>query len=391
MPQDQFRLLFEHSSDAHLIMTGNRITDCNQAAVDLLKAKSKSDVLCRHPAFFSPEYQPDGILSAVKSAQMDSLTRQKGYHRFEWFHQKMDGEIFPVQVTLNAIEIAGEAALIAVWHDLTELKQKEFGLELATKKLKNEMAAAARIQRGLLPVSSPLIKGIRSSWIYKPCGELGGDMLNIFHLDDRHLGLYVLDVTGHGVAAALLSVSVSQFLSPYSEASFVRGSASGGKPLSYAGPAEVAHKLNQHFSSNPEQVQMFTLFYGILNVETYEFNYVGAGHPLPVVVPKEGPPRVLQSEGIPIGVMRDYHYDEVRLTLQPGDRLCLYSDGIVEAKNAGKELFGQERFMRILEETREKPVSQSLETALQAGESWCHPAEPGDDITFLACELHTGG
>jgi len=390
MEQDKFRLLFEHSSDAHLILMGERITDCNEAAVQLLNAGSKNDILCKHPAYFSPPHQPDGALSSEKSARMDALTRQKGYHRFEWFHRKMDGEIFPVQVTLNAIEIEGQPALIAVWHDLTELKQKEQSLQRAREKLKKELDAAAQIQRSLLPVSSPLFKGLKASWIFKPCDELGGDMLNIFQLDEKHLGLYVLDVTGHGVAASLLSVAVSQFLSPYSEASFVRSS-HGGNKLSYAKPAEVARKLNQHFCSNPEQVQMFTLLYGVLNVETREFCYVCAGHPLPVIVSTAGLPRGVEGSGIPIGVMPDYAYGELCLKLQPGDRLYLYSDGMLEAKNSRRELFGQTQWMKILEQTRGEPLSESLEKIVRETEAWCKPALPGDDITILACEVQALG
>ena len=148
--QDRFRLLFDHSSEAHFIMVGDSITDCNDAAVKLLKATCKDQVLSYHPRKFSPLYQPDGMLSSEKSAHMDALARKNGFHRFEWLHQRMDGEVFPVQVTLNAIGIDGKPALIAVWHDLTELKQKEDRLRLANEKMKSDLAAASAIQRSLL-------------------------------------------------------------------------------------------------------------------------------------------------------------------------------------------------------------------------------------------------
>ncbi len=367
-------------------MTGNSITDCNDAAVRLLKCTSKDEVLMKRPAELSPEFQPDGTPSAEKSAEVNALARKNGYHRFEWIHRKNGGETFPVQVTLNAVEINGEPSLIAVWHDLTELKQKEDRLRQANQKMKKELEAAARIQRTLLPVSSPLIRGLKASWLFKPSDELGGDMLNIFLLDEKHLGIYVLDVTGHGVAASLLSVTVSQFLSPFSETSFVRNPRAENK-CSAAGPAEVAGKLNRHFSSHPDSSQLFTLFYGVLDLNTRELNYICAGHPPPAVISPEGKPRFIEGSGMPIGVTREAVYEESRLKLNEGDRLYLYSDGITEAKNLKKELYGPGRFLKILEAVRKAPLAESLEHITREVESWCTPHTPGDDITVLACEL----
>lgn len=386
LTQDKFRLLFEHSSDAHFILIDNGITDCNEAAVKLLRASSKNDVLSHHAAKFSPALQPDGTPSAEKSKQMDGLARKNGFHRFEWVHQKMDGEVFPVQVTLNALEIEGKPALIAVWHDLTELKQKEDRLRLANEKMMRDLNTAAAIQRSLLPVSSPLVKGVRASWIFKPCDELGGDMLNIFQLDSKHLGLYVLDVTGHGVAASLLSVAVSQFLSPYSEISFVRSPTLQNK-LTIAKPSEVADKLNRHFSANPDYVQLFTLLYGVLNIETHEFCYICAGHPLPVLHSK-GTPRLIPGGGTPIGIGQDFECAELCLKLIARDRLYLYSDGIIEAKNSRRDFFGMERLIKTIDQTDKAPLAKSLESIVRETESWCKPETPDDDVTLLACELY---
>src|SRR5262245_66306628 len=115
---DRFRVLFEHSSDAHFIFDETGITDCNSATIHLLKATDKSQVLALHPAVLSPEYQPDGRRSMEKSKEMDGIARAQGYHRFEWLHRKLDGEAFPVEVTLNAVQIGGPPALSVLWPDL---------------------------------------------------------------------------------------------------------------------------------------------------------------------------------------------------------------------------------------------------------------------------------
>ena len=382
---DRFRILFDHSSDPHFIFMDGGITDCNDATVQILKLKSKKDVLKIHPAELSPMYQPDGRLSSEKSTEMDRIARENGFHRFEWTHQDSKGEPFPVQVTVNAVTLDGKPAMIAVWHDLSVIKKREDELRRLNDKMKQDLQAAWAIQKALLPVSSPLVKGFRAAWAYKPCDDLGGDILNVFKLDEKHVGLYVLDVTGHGLAASLLSVAASHFLSPFSESSFVRHTHDGNK-LDFAQPAEVAERLNQHFSSNPEITQFFTLLYGILNMESYEFRYICAGHPLPVHW-SGGRGRWVQGSGMPIGMMPGNSYEEFSLKLAPGDRLYLYSDGVTEAKNAKRDLFGDDRFMEVLDSTAKAPLSESLERVVQKVESWCKPEFPDDDVTLLVCEL----
>ena len=385
-PSDRFRILFDHSSDPHFIFMEGGITDCNDATVRILKLKSKKDVFKIHPAQLSPLRQPDGRLSLEKSVEMDRIAREKGFHRFEWVHQNSKGESFPVQVTVNAVTIDDKPAMIAVWHDLTAIKKREDELLRMNEKMKLDLQAAWAIQKALLPVSSPLVKGFRAAWSYKPCDELGGDILNIFKLDEKHIGLYVLDVTGHGLAASLLSVAVSHFLSPFSESSFVRHSHHGGKS-SFAQPAEVAGSLNQQFSSNPDITQLFTLLYGIFDVESREFRYACAGHPPPLVLSAGGGARYVAGAGLPIGVTTDTSYSEFSLKLKPKDRLYLYSDGVTEAKNADSDLFGDERFLEAVSSGGKHSLSQSLEKVVDKVERWCRPNLLDDDLTLLACEL----
>ena len=361
------------------------ITDCNDATVKILKLKNKSDVFKLHPAQLSPERQPDGRLSMEKSGEMDRIAREKGFHRFEWVHQNMKGETFPVQVTINAVTIDGKPALIAVWHDLSEIKKREDDLRRLNDKMKRDLEAASAIQKALLPVSSPLLRHLRTAWAYRPCEDLGGDILNIFALDERHVGLYVLDVTGHGLAASLMSVAASHFLSPHSESSFVRHTHHNGVH-SFAEPSEVAERLNQHFSSHPEITQFFTMIYGVLDTTSQHFRYVTAGHPPPIHVNAAGA-RIAEGSGMPIGMMPGTTYSESILKLAPGDRLYLYSDGITEAKNGKRDLFGDERFMGLLTGASRAPLSDGLDRTVREVESWCRPDAPDDDITLLACEL----
>ena len=125
LAEERFRVLFEKSSDAHLLFDSSGIIDCNDATLRMLGCAKRSEVLAVHPAELSPEFQPDGRRSLEKSAEMDRLASERGYHRFEWLHRRMNGEEFPVEVTLTPVKISGKPTMLVVWHDITERKAAE--------------------------------------------------------------------------------------------------------------------------------------------------------------------------------------------------------------------------------------------------------------------------
>src|SRR5262245_42648929 len=391
---DRFRVLFEHSSDADLTHYKTGTTDTNATTIELPKATDKSQVLALHPAVLSPEYQPDGLTSMEKSKEMDGIARARGYHRFEWLHRKLDGEVFPVEVTLNAVQIGSKPALIVVWHDLTEIKRAEAELrrraeELAAinAHLKRDLQAAARVQEALLPAVLPDTPPVRLAWTYRPCEELGGDLLNIFLLDDRRVGLYLLDVSGHGVAASLLSVTASHFLTPHGDASLLRLPTVAESLAGLARPGEVVRRLNVQFCSERSE-QFMTLFYGILDFTSLSLCYANAGHPGPVVLSDGAAPRVLlQNSGLPVGVMEKAEYEDAELALRSGDRFWLYSDGLSEAMNSTGEQFGTERLLGEFQACSPEVLSDAVRRVLRSVETWAGESGPQDDISLVAFEI----
>jgi len=130
---DNYRILFERSADAVLIIEGEAFVDCNQAAVDMLRCKDKRQVLSAHPSRLSPERQPDGQSSFEKANEMIGLAFERGSHRFEWEHLRFDGQAFPVEVLLTAMRIGEQDSLHVVWRDISERKQLEDELRHAHK------------------------------------------------------------------------------------------------------------------------------------------------------------------------------------------------------------------------------------------------------------------
>lgn len=127
--EKKFRDLFEKSGDAILIIENGVFVECNQAAFDMLKYKTKSDFLSSHPSKLSPKFQPDGINSYKKAQEMMRIALKKGTHRFEWMHTRRGGETFPVEVLLTAVENKPNSKIIhCVWRDITERKESEVDL-----------------------------------------------------------------------------------------------------------------------------------------------------------------------------------------------------------------------------------------------------------------------
>ena len=211
--------------------------------------------------------------------------------------------------------------------------------------------------------------------------------MNVIALGDGNVGLYILDVSGHGVASALLSVTLSRLLSPPSEpTSILIRERRTRDLLDITPPPEVADRLNRLFPFDSATEQFATMVYGILNAATGEFRYVSAGHPGPVHLPVGADPVILESQGFPIGLASDT-FEERSVRLGPGDRLYLYSDGIPEAMDPAGVHFGDVRLLEAIGQGRSETLQESVATLLGAITRWHGSESPQDDISILAVEL----
>ena len=269
----------------------------------------------------------------------------------------------------------------------TQLENANKELENAYQQMKGDLRSAAKVQQALLPSSLPEIPGLRFTWSFRPCADLAGDCLNVFQLDDDHVAFYLLDVSGHGVRAALLSVTLSRILTPMAEQpSLLLQRVPGSNRLAPTPPAEVAKELNRRFQLDLETWQYFTLFYGVLNVQTFDLRYVSAGQPGPVYVPYRDAPQNLHLPVFAIGWVPQPNYQERRLQLRPGDRLHLYSDGVDEAMNDRRELFGDQRLVRAIAENSRLPLEEHVTNVLRTAELFAG-RPPEDDVSALALEI----
>lgn len=268
-----------------------------------------------------------------------------------------------------------------------ELEATNAQLATVNERMSRDLKAAAKIQATFLPQDLSGIPGTSFAWFYRPCDELAGDGLSVIPFGDDKIGLYLLDVSGHGVASALLSVTMSRLLSPPLEPSSIlarnRDVQDRFQPTP---PPDVAAHLNRLFPFDAATEQLTTMVYGILDVAEGIFRYVSAGHPSPVHLPTDAEPSLLESDGFPLG-LADKPYEERTVQLAPGDRLYLYSDGIPEATNADGEQFSVARLVKAISEGRSETLPENVARIETEIANWHGKERPQDDISILAVEI----
>ena len=180
------------------------------------------------------------------------------------------------------------------WNEKLETLNEQ--LESANTRMSRDLQAAAKVQQSLLPTSDPDTSRAHFSWEYLPCDELAGDFLNVFALDDKHIAVYVVDVSGHGVASSLLAVTIGRLLTPQvSTSSLLVQEREGTSETRVVPPAEVAYELNRRFPMEEQNGLYFTMLYGVLDLSALEFHFVSAGHDPVIHVPRVGAPRMVEG------------------------------------------------------------------------------------------------
>ncbi len=318
-------------------------------------------------------------VKAFATGGVDYITKP---FQMEELHARVE-----THLKLRHLQIELQASNAQLAASNVRLEETNANLEKVNARMSRDLKAAAKIQESFLPREAPSLLDMNFAWIYQPCDELAGDGLNIIPLGDGHVGLYILDVSGHGVASALLSVSLSRLLSPHSDPSsiLIRDTGGSAEP-EITPPAEVAAHLNRLFPFDATIGQFATLVYGVLNAATGEFRYVSAGHPGPLHLPCGADPVILKSESFPIG-LADEAYEERSVHLGPGDRLYLYSDGVPEAMDSAGSQFGDARLLKAIDQGRSEVLKDDMTTLLGEITQWSGSSKPHDDISILAVEF----
>jgi len=275
---------------------------------------------------------------------------------------------------------------LAAWN--IQLESLNCQLSELNRRMNRDLLAAAKMQQSLLPNEPLDCPEVSIAWDYTPSEELAGDFLNYAKLDDHTLGLYVVDVSGHGAASALLAVAIGRVLtSVVSATSLLVRIDPFTLRRAVTPPTTVVGELNKRFPMDSQGGLHFTILYGLLDLRTKLFRYACGGHPQPVHQPKGQASRFALGDGLAVGWVDDVEFDEFTLQLESGDRLLLYSDGVPEAMDSDLEQLTHERMLQELDASRDQSLSDQVAHIRAVVDQWCKPKGPLDDVSILSIEI----
>lgn len=270
-------------------------------------------------------------------------------------------------------------------HQLSESLSRTRRQLLAEDREREEsMRSAAIIQQCLLPITTPKVVSFDFAWRFMPCEEVGGDLFNIFKLDETHVGAYIMDVSGQGVPAAMMATSVAQSLNP-ANSPFMKTITNSPPYYELVSPSEVLAKLNREYPIERFE-KHFTICYLLLNVQTGEIRYSNAAHPSPLLVRADGRVEKLNAGGTIIGIGDGVTYEEGKTRMENGDRLFLYTDGIIEHSGWQGELYGEERLICELQTAEGETLQMTCACIINSLTDFGDGQKPDDDITLVGIE-----
>jgi hypothetical protein len=256
---------------------------------------------------------------------------------------------------------------------------RSFSKEERLLSIEKELEVARRIQSSILPREVPTISGLNIAARYVPMTAVAGDFYDFIVLDEKRVGILVADVTGHGVPAALIASMLKAALA--------------GQSTHASDPAQILTGLNHSLCGKFEE-HFVTAIYLFVDTEKQIFRYAGAGHP-PLLfgsVNCAGPKafREVESNGLLLGISEKAAYSAVECPFRPGDRCILYTDGVLEAKNAAQEEFGLSRFARFLETQSNVAAAALVAALLTELKRWTGKSDSSfqeDDITLIGVDF----
>lgn len=250
--------------------------------------------------------------------------------------------------------------------------------------LDNDLKVAAGIQRSLLPSEVPGKSNLEFAWKFQPCESIGGDIFNLFPLDDAHYALYMLDVSGHGVPSALITVSVSQMLQPHTN-TLIKRDTNQGSQNEIVAPVDVLRGLDREYPIERFD-KYFTFIYMLIDIRRGALRYSNAGHPPPLLIRTDGTLEKLEKGGPMIGLGGVLPFEEGELAIRTGDRIILYTDGVLEYEKTLGEFYGEERFQRAVTGEAGLSIDALLDHIMEDMMAFGQQAKPKDDITLLGIE-----
>jgi phosphoserine phosphatase RsbU/P len=220
-----------------------------------------------------------------------------------------------------------------------------------------ELQDAREIQASLLPKRLPEVRGYEIAAVNQPLRFVGGDYYNVVRMDDRHTAICIADVAGKGMPAALLMSTLQAALQPLIAQKLP--------------PSELCHRLNRILCDVMPVGKFISFFYGVLDNQQNRLSYCNAGHNPPLLIRADGASTELDAQGAVLGQFPEWQYRQSELQMRGGDRLLLFTDGLVEACDANEEQFGERQLIGVIQANSQSSAHNLMDLLLRAASQHC--------------------
>jgi sigma-B regulation protein RsbU (phosphoserine phosphatase) len=371
IPMDRGVLMLKEGRGGQLVHKVVRVHDSPLRNLSILVSKSIiRTALDKNSAVLISDIQSDEQLRgqvSVIQAQIHSAMCVP-----LWSNEEIIGLIYCDRAALLGQFTEEDLKLLTLLANLAANKIENARLTekaLEKARLDQEMQTAANIQRNFLPKNDPVFEPYDISGSMRACHQVGGDYYDFIPVSPTRLGVVIADVSGKGVSAALLMASLRASL---------HAEIPDTKDL-----APLTAKLNDFVHLSSDSHSFISFFFGILDRKTGEVVYVNAGHNPPLVVNPAGGARSLDSTGFCLGMFPSVSFETRTTRLEPGEILCLFTDGIVEHPNGEKEQFGDDRLAGKIRESAGLPAREIVDRIYDEVISFAGCDESGDDMTLV--------
>ncbi len=338
---------------------------------------------------------PDAILTAIDSKPFDLVLMDLNYRRdttsgseglevLGALRKLASPPPVIVMTAWGSIELAVQAMHLGArdfiqkpWENphLLHIIEKHISSDRAAQVLRrrqqHELEEAVRVQKRLLPAEFPAIPGVDIAGGCRPAGTMAGDYFDVFQLGQK-IGLCVADVIGKGLPAALMMSNLQ---------AAVKVTAA-----EWVSPAELCSRVNKLACRNGAVDKFISFFYATYEPRTRKFTYSNAGHNPPLVLRSGGETVRLQSDDLVLGQLPDWQFHDREITLAPGDRVLLFTDGITEAGSAREDEFGDDRLIQTLRSAEGASANALLQQVIAEVSKHCDNAFE-DDATCLVMSI----
>lgn len=291
---------------------------------------------------------------------------------------------------LRARLVAGER-ILNMERELTrknELVESTLGeLKLLYDKIDSDLIEAKQLQQSLVRERFKDFGTAAISLMLQSSGHVGGDLVGYFPINDQEIGLFAIDVSGHGISSALMTARLAGYMSAASKDQNIAIEKGPGGTFYPIAPSEVIAKLNNLVQSEMTTEHYFTLVYATVHLQTGKITAAQAGHPYPLVQRKNGDVEAVGTGGLPVGLVPDARYEQFDVRLQKGDRMIIFSDGVPECMSETGVFFDDENLVNFMRDWKRKRGPNFLDGLLFELDRFAGSRDFSDDISAILLEF----